>query len=339
MSKSAKAWFTTKAAGKGVGDIRLFNDIGDFGITAMEFAQELDALGDVSTLNIAISSNGGDIAHGFAIFNILNNHKARKVVRIEGLAASMASVIAMVGDEVVMPSNAMMMIHNPWGALMGEADQIKSFGEALATMQDNIADAYVARTGMDKAEVLDMMARETWLSAKKAVELGFADSVENALQMAAAFDLSKFGNVPRKFADANKRIATMAKQPKNALPPESDEEDAEGNTSKTAAQMRADILAHNREVRSICNLSGFPKMADKFIEDDLSISQVIAALDKAKADAAKGGNAKGGDRGRGRAADDEIDAHNAGRGDNHKPAAEINPREIYSRWNKSGTGK
>lgn len=317
-------WFTVaKSKQAGSAAIRIFNDIGDFGVTAMDFATELDSVGDVNQLDIAISSNGGDVSQGFAIFNILNRHKARKVVTVEGLAASMASVIAMVGDEVRMPSNAMMMIHNPWGALMGEADQIKSFGEALETMQDNIADAYVARTGMDKTEVLEMMARETWLSAKKAVELGFADTVENALQVAAAFDLRKFNHVPKKFADANQRIATMAKQKNDATESESDT----ANGSKTEAQIRADVLAHSREVRSLCNLAGFPKMAEGFIEKDTSLSDVIVALDAAKAKAAD----KGAKNGKGE--DSELDGHNNGRGENHKSAAEINPREIYQRWN------
>ncbi len=322
-----------KNAGKGIGEIRIFNDIGDFGITAMDFANALADVGEVSTLKIAISSNGGDVSHGFAIFNMLNRHKARKVVTVEGLAASMASVIAMAGDEVVMPSNSMMMIHNPWGGTMGEAEQMKSFGEALAVMQDNIADAYVARTGLDKAEVESMMARETWLSAKKAVELGFADTVENALQIAAAFDLRKFNHVPKKFADANKRIATMAKTPKHEAA--EDESDDGEKKAKTPAQIRADLLAHSREVRSLCNLTGFPKMADKFIEDDTTISEVIVALDAAKAAAAKtGATGKGG-----KTEGDEIDAHNNGRGSNEQPTAEINPREIYSRWNGAKRSK
>jgi len=326
----AKQWFTVaKDKAKATAAIRIFNDIGDFGITAADFAGELESIGDVSQLDIAIQSNGGDVSHGFAIFNILNRHKARKVVTVEGLAASMASVIAMVGDEVRMPQNAMMMIHNPWGALMGEADQIKSFGEALATMQDNIADAYVARTGMDKTEILDMMARETWLSAKKAVELGFADTVENALQVSAAFDLGKFHHVPKKFADSNRRNATMSKTRQNAKAAETDDsEDGEGDKPKSAAQIRAELIAHAREVRSLCNLAGFPKMADKFIDDDTSLSDVIVALDKAKTDASKA--AKNGKGGKG---EDELDAHNNGRGESHKAPAEINPREIYSRWN------
>jgi ATP-dependent Clp protease protease subunit len=327
MSK-AKSWFTMAAGKSGSGEIRIFNDIGDFGVTAMDFANELDAIGKVSTLNVSISSNGGDVAQGFAIYNMLERHKAHKVVTVEGLAASMASVIAMAGDEVRMPSNAMMMIHNPWGVTMGEADQMISFGEALQTMQDNIVDAYVARTGMDKTEVEAMMARETWLSAKKAVELGFADTVENSLQIAAAFDLRKFKHVPKGFADTNKRISNMSKA-KNA--PAVEESDDGETTAKTPAQIRAEVLAHSREVRSLCNLAGLPKLAEAFIDKDLSLSEVIVALDAEKAKAAKGGKDKGG-----KDDDGEINAHNNGRGENHKPAAEIDPRAIYGRWNSAG---
>lgn len=332
MAKDSKRWYSMKAAKGGTAaQIRIFNDIGDFGVTADAFAHEIESLGEVKTMDIAISSNGGDVSQGFAIFNILARHKAWKRVTVEGLAASMASVIAMVGDEVVMPSNSMMMIHNPWGALMGEADQIVSFGEALAMMQDNIADAYVARANVSKDEVLQMMARETWLSAKKAVELGFADSVENPMQIAAGFDLRKFNHVPKKFADANKRIATMSKQ-RAAAPETDDSEEGKADTTKTAAEIRKDVLAHGREVRSLCNLAGFPKMADKLIDDDKTISEVIVALDAAKAKAATGG--KGGKSEGGNA--DELDNHNNGRGDNDRSTATVDPRDIYSRWNSAG---
>lgn len=321
-----QSWYSVGKAKNGNGAIRIMNDIGDFGVSAMDFANDLGALGDVGQIDLSISSNGGDVAQGFAIFNMLNRHAARKVVTVEGLAASMASVIAMAGDEVIMPANAMMMIHNPWGATMGEAEQMKSFGEALATMQDNIADAYVERTGMDKDEVLSMMARETWLSAKKAVELGFADTVENALQVAAAFDLRKFNHVPRKFADANARNAQMSKNSKAAFPPEEEsDDDTKGTKTKSAAEIRADLLAHAREVRSLCNLAGLPKMADALIDADKSLSEVIVALDAEKAKAAKGG--------KGKEADVEITAANNGRGENDKAVATINPAEIFARWN------
>lgn len=321
---SKERWFTVAKAARNASaaDITIFNNIGDWGITAMDFKDALDGVGDVSTLNVAICSDGGDVSQGFAIYNILANHSARKVVTVQGLAASMASVIAMAGDEVVMPSNSMLMIHNPWGALSGEAEQIKSFGEALETMQDNIADAYVARTGLPKAEVLAMMDRETWLSAKKAKELGFADTVETPLQIAASFNVGKFNHVPKAFRAANEKVKTMSKAPKNAFPPDDDE--SEETKPKSSAEIRTELLAHAREVKSLCNLAGKPNLADGFIEKDLSLSEVIVALDKAKA------NGKGGEK------DVELNANNDGTDRTEKPAATIDTRGVYSRWNGKG---
>src|SRR4051794_3430742 len=115
MSTSKKAWFTTaRRAGAPNGEIGIFSDIGAGGVTAGAFHAALTAMRGAKTLLISINSDGGDVTTGFAIYNMLERHPARKVVRVEGLAASMASVIATVGDEVIMPANAMLMIHNPW---------------------------------------------------------------------------------------------------------------------------------------------------------------------------------------------------------------------------------
>ena len=108
----------------------------------------------------------------------------------------MASVIATVGDEVIMPSNSMLMIHNPWGAIGGNADTLISFGEALAKMRESIAAAYVAKSGMDVEDVYKLMDKETWLDAYDAVDLGLADRVDEPRQMAALVNTSKFQNTP-----------------------------------------------------------------------------------------------------------------------------------------------
>jgi ATP-dependent protease ClpP protease subunit len=197
MSKS-KSWFTARNAGS-VGEIFLYSDRGEGGVSADSFYASLVAMRSVSTLVISINSNGGDVSTGFAIFNMLKRHPARKVVRVDGIAASMASVIAMVGDEVVMPSNAMLMIHNPYGAVGGSGDQIKSFGDALNVMQQNIAATYAQRTKIKIDRIFEMMDSETWLSADQALELGFADRVEAPLKMAAlanGVDTSRFLKAP-----------------------------------------------------------------------------------------------------------------------------------------------
>jgi ATP-dependent protease ClpP protease subunit len=117
-------------------------------------------------------------------------------VTIDGIAASMASVIAMAGDEIVMPSNSMFMIHNPWGAVGGDSETLRTFGEALAKMRDQIAETYAARSGQPLEEILAMMSRETWLTAQEAVDMGFADRVEEPRKMVALVNTSKFLNTP-----------------------------------------------------------------------------------------------------------------------------------------------
>lgn len=198
----SKSWFSVRASAGGVGEVFIFSDIGEGGVTSESFYVELARLKarGVKTLIVYINSNGGDVSTGFHIFTMLKNFPARKIVRVEGVAASMASVIAMVGDEVVMPGNAMLMIHNPWGSIVGGAEQIKSFGEALDVMQANIVNAYAKRTKIDPGEIQKMMNRETWLSATDSVRLGFADRIEGELKaaaLAALPDLAKFKNAPK----------------------------------------------------------------------------------------------------------------------------------------------
>jgi ATP-dependent Clp protease, protease subunit len=193
----SKSWYGMRAGVRAAtANISIYSDIGNGGLTVADFSDALKALGNTTKLHVDITSNGGDVSQGFAIYNLLKRHQAHKVVTINGLAASMASVIAMAGDVVVMPSNSMLMIHNPWGGVTGDADQILSFGEALVEMRDNIADAYVQRSGQKKSEVLAMMDRETWLTADESVSLGFADRVIDPLQMAAAVDTRRFKNTP-----------------------------------------------------------------------------------------------------------------------------------------------
>jgi ATP-dependent Clp endopeptidase proteolytic subunit ClpP len=191
-------WFMLNAS---AGRISIHSDIGYGGINAAEFSAQLDTIRS-STIHISINSNGGDVATGFAIYNMLARKKAHKIVTIEGLAASMASVIAMAGDQIVMPSNAMMMIHNPWGSIAGGAEQIESFSEALRRMQANIVETYRKRTKLPADKIQAMMDAETWLTASEAVELGFADEVEGAMDMAANvrdMDLRAFKRVPDTF--------------------------------------------------------------------------------------------------------------------------------------------
>lgn len=134
----------------------------------------LDGAGEVE---VNINSNGGDVFAASEIYTLLSQHSGRVTVNIQGLAASAASVIAMAGDVVHISPTAQIMIHKAWTIADGNADDMAHTSEFLEGIDDSIMNAYVAKTGLDKSELSNMMAKETWLTASQAVDYGFADDV------------------------------------------------------------------------------------------------------------------------------------------------------------------
>lgn len=147
----------------------------DDDITPKKFKAELmEPGGDIS---VWINSPGGDVFAASQIYNMLKEYKGKVTVKVDGLAASAASVIAMAGDEILMSPVAMLMIHNPSTLIWGEeADMVKA-KEMLAEVKESIVNAYELKTSLSRNKISKMMDMETWMSAKKAVELGFADKV------------------------------------------------------------------------------------------------------------------------------------------------------------------
>ena len=197
-----KSWY--RIAAKQDGDdgdhaeILIYDDIGrNFwgeGIAAAELVKELSAL-DVKTIDVRINSLGGDAFEGLAIFNALDRHPATVTTHIDGMAASIASIVALAGDEVRIAENAFMMIHNPWGCECGDANAMRKMGEILDTVAGSLADTYVAKTGKSEAVIHGMMDEETWFNSEEALEVGLVDEIDEAMAVAASFDFSKFHNV------------------------------------------------------------------------------------------------------------------------------------------------
>ena len=144
-------------------------------ITPGIFKNELDA--GEGNVTVWINSPGGDVFAAAQIYNMLMDYKGKVTVRIDSLAASAASVIAMAGDEVLMSPVAMMMIHNPSTIAMGEACDMKKAIAMLEEVKESILNAYEKKTGMNRTKLSHMMDDESWFNAKKAVELGFADAI------------------------------------------------------------------------------------------------------------------------------------------------------------------
>lgn len=186
-------------------DITIYEAIGNYwdgGITPKQFSDDLKALGDIDEIYVHLNSPGGQVFDGNTIYNILKNHKARVIVDIEGLAASIASVIAMAGDEIRIAENGMMMVHNASAFAIGDAEAMRKTADMLDKTNSTIISTYAKRTGLDEEKVTDLMNAETWMTAKEALDYGFVDSITDAVEMAAHFDLEKFKyrNMPKNAA-------------------------------------------------------------------------------------------------------------------------------------------
>ena len=194
--------------GESEAEISIYDSIGGYDINAKQFAEDLKAL-EVDTIHLRINSPGGSVIDGNAIFNALQRHSAKVITHIDGLAASMASVIAMAGDEVRMADNALLMIHNPWTVSMGDADDLRADADLLDKMRDSILASY-GRSQYSAEELADLMDAETWMTAQEALDAGFIDEIETGLRAAA--ELTATAAIGGIEVPAEKQIAAMAKQ-------------------------------------------------------------------------------------------------------------------------------
>lgn len=208
-----REWFSIEDKIRGSSaTIRIFDEIGFFGTSAASFVSQLDEL-DVKTIELHINSPGGEVWDGIAILNALRSHKARVVTIVDGVAASIASVIAVGADEVVMSRNSELMIHDAWGLVVGNAEDMADMVSRLNTQSDNIASVYAEKAGGTTEDWRAAMKAETWYSAAEAVEVGLADRViekPGAEEAKARFNLAIFNYAGRSAAPAPKSPAASA---------------------------------------------------------------------------------------------------------------------------------
>ena len=147
----------------------------DDDVTPQLFKDELESgTGDIE---VWLDSPGGDVMAATQIYNMLKNYKGKVTVKIDSLAASAASVVAMAGDEILMSPLSLMLIHNPLTVAAGNVDDMQKAIDMLDEVKESIINAYELKTGLSRAKISHLMDCETWLSAKKAVELHFADGI------------------------------------------------------------------------------------------------------------------------------------------------------------------
>lgn len=214
-----KPFYTISANAGSIPEILIYEQIGkDWygdGIGAKSFLEDLKALGNPPEINVRINSPGGSVFDGQAIYNALKRHTAKINVFIDGVAASIASVIAMAGDVVKMPENALMMIHDPSTGVYGTAEDMKKVLSALEKAKDTLVSAYNDKTKLDKDYLSELMTNETWMTATEAKKWGFIDEIDSPVEIAAHFDLSQFKNLPESFKALMENVLKPESLPSN----------------------------------------------------------------------------------------------------------------------------
>lgn len=281
--------------------IEILDDIGGwYGYTFKDLYQAARGFkGD--SIRVVINSFGGSVLEGLLIFNYLKGHKARVETHIPGYAMSMGTVIAAAGDYVTMADTGYFMIHNPWGVEMGDHENMADMSQLLLQMTNDLADIYVARTGLDKQEILDMMKAETWLTPQEALEMGFVDELTVGAKFEASLDpkiLAQFENVPEALRppqpdnpmnkpetilDKIKDLLGMNAEPADAAPAEPAIADA---TAEDLADLRNQVNTHLQMLDTVTERLVAAEAANA-AHDDI-IAALLARIDELESQPAGG---------------------------------------------------
>ncbi|KVA59997.1 peptidase S14 [Burkholderia cepacia] len=310
--KGKKRWWDIRAQANAVGgsevEIRIYGDIGFWGTDADLFAAKLDEVAATATsIVVAINSMGGDVFDAFAIYNAVRRYAGKVKGRVDGVAASAASLILMACDTIEMPSNARLMIHNPHTVAAGEAGDLRKLADLLESMSDSMLAAYVERSGRTEEEVRAIMDAETWLTAAQAKEQGFCDAIVDPIRIAAyagaARLAARYAAVPAEIVavlegDGEVPPVNPPADPSSQPPAAPDvtalaahvyatcrdariEHCAEGIVLATGLRDRATVDAAIRsaqDIAGICLAASLTELTAGFVADGLTADQVRARL-------------------------------------------------------------
>ncbi|HGO6129668.1 TPA: head maturation protease, ClpP-related [Burkholderia cepacia] len=310
--KGKKRWWDIRAQANAAGgnevEIRIYGDIGFWGTDADLFAAKLDEVAATATsIVVAINSMGGDVFDAFAIYNAVRRYSGKVKGRVDGVAASAASLILMACDTIEMPSNARLMIHNPHTVAAGEAGDLRKLADLLESMSDSMLAAYVERSGRTEEEVRAIMDAETWLTAAQAKEQGFCDAIVDPIRIAAyagaARLAARYAAVPAEIVavlegDGEVPPVNPPADPSSQPPAAPDvtalaahvyatcrdariEHCAEGIVLATGLRDRTTVdaaIRNAQDIAGICLAASLTELAAGFVSDGLSPDQVRARL-------------------------------------------------------------
>jgi len=254
MNNSKQSWYSISAKKtEQFVDVYLYDEVGGYGVSAKEFVNDIKALKG-KDIYLHVNCVGGEVFDGMAIYNTLKKYKGKVIAYIEGIAASMGSIIPLAADEIIMSENSLYMIHNAWGGAMGEARDMRKTAALLDKLSSEIANIYTKKTGLPLSTIEDMMDEETWFNSEEALQYGFIDRVSDAVMVAAKYDMSKFKNKTQKEIvnqlNNNKKSKTMTEELKSWFGAKVEEIVAavKGGVDKTEVSEVNVILSDNEEI-------------------------------------------------------------------------------------------
>ncbi|NNA29136.1 head maturation protease, ClpP-related [Pseudomonas lundensis] len=294
-----KHWYSLKASGEAEArsiEVYVYGEIGTWGITANQFVRDLAAMDDgVSPIVVAFNSIGGDLFDGLAIHNALSRLGERCTGRVDALAASAASVAVCGAHKVVIASNAMLMIHNPWTYAAGDAEDLRKVATALDQALEVIIAAYKAKSpNIDEVELRRLVNAETWLTASEAVALGLADEVGEGVTVKACLGQ---GGALQRYQHAPQALLAQLEEPPEQ-PPIVDSAalallitqscNAAGisnliepiiNTTKLVDEATVNAAITNaKAVRDLCVAARLPEFTQQFVASGLTAEAVRGRL-------------------------------------------------------------
>ena len=277
-----KHWYSLKASGEAEArsiEVYVYGEIGTWGITANQFVRDLAALDDgVSPVVVAFNSIGGDLFDGLAIHNALSRLGERCTGRVDALAASAASVAVCGAHKVVIASNAMLMIHNPWTYAAGDAEDLRKVATALDQALEAIIAAYKAKApNIDEVELRRLVNAETWLTASEAVALGLADEVGEGVTVKACLGQ---GGALQRYQHAPKALLAQLEEPPEQ-PPEPEPEPKPKPEKPPIVDSAKLVLL----ITQSCNTAGISNLIEPLINSTKLADEatVNAAITNAKA--------------------------------------------------------
>lgn len=291
-------------AGKKVVELQIYEEIGFWGMTAKDFIDQLQAAAEeADEILVAINSYGGDVLDAFAIYNALRRYDGKVTVRVDAIAASAASLIVMAGNTVVMPENAMLMIHNMWTVVGGEAEDLRKQADLMDKAKAAVVAAYVAKSGLPEEEVSRLMDEETWMTALEAQSYGFADIIEEPVKLQASARthemLGNFSKVPATLLNqvkvTSQPIRMSSTKPTSIRSTSSSlvahtiqacKREGIGHLSESImltmdmsdASSIDERVAECKQIATMCAAAKLPEMADSFVKLNMSVEQARARL-------------------------------------------------------------